>query len=45
MKTDRVQLRITEFEKEKWESAAAERGMSLSEYIRLVVNIAVEKNA
>ncbi len=43
MKTTKVQLRISDVEKDKWKKAADEAGMSLSEYIRFVVNSKVEK--
>ena len=31
-------LRLSEIEKTKWQTAAAERGMGTSEYIRFCVN-------
>ena len=43
MKTTTVMIRVSDIEKGKWIKAAAARGMSLSEYIRFVVNSDVEK--
>ena len=35
-------LRLSEIEKTKWQTAAAERGMGTSEYIRFCVNKNIE---
>lgn len=37
-KTNTLQLRLSEDEKERWRKAAAEEGMSLSVYVRHIVN-------
>ena len=43
-KKENIQLRITEQDKQRWSEAAQKRGMSLSEYIRYVVNVAYERS-
>lgn len=42
MKTSLVQIRISEQEKANWKAAAEAAGMSLSEYIRFVMNLRIE---
>ena len=44
MKTSIVQLRISEIEKNKWAEEAARRGMTLSEFIRFVVNAKIDES-
>lgn len=42
-KTETVMIRISDIEKEKWRKAAEENGMTLSEYIRFVMNSSIAK--